>query len=93
MIKVGLKEANQFFSKYIKMVKNGKEIILTDRGRPFAVIKPINHKMSEEDKIRQLEDQGILKPAKRDTIPLHKMLTLRGKTVSEVVAELREERL
>ena len=39
--KLGLREANQQFSRAIKAVRAGKEVVLTERGRPIAVIKPI----------------------------------------------------
>jgi prevent-host-death family protein len=39
-MKLGLREANQHFSKAIKAVRGGKEVVLTERGRPIAVIKP-----------------------------------------------------
>ena len=38
---MGLREANQSFSKAIKAVKAGKDVILTERGKPIAVIKPL----------------------------------------------------
>jgi prevent-host-death family protein len=40
-MRLGLREANQRFSQTIKAVRAGKEVILTDRGNPIAVITPI----------------------------------------------------
>ena len=40
-MRMGLREANQNFSKAIKAVKQGKEVVLTERGKPIAVIKPL----------------------------------------------------
>lgn len=40
-MRMGLREANQQFSKAIKAVKAGHEVILTERGVPVAVIKPL----------------------------------------------------
>ena len=40
-MRLGLREANQNFSKAIKAVREGKEVILTERGKPIAVIKPL----------------------------------------------------
>jgi len=40
-MRMGLREANQHFSKAIKAVKAGREVILTERGSPIAVIKPL----------------------------------------------------
>ncbi len=94
MIKIGLREANLHFSRYVRMVKNGKEVILTERGKPLAIIKPVHQEeRMEEGRIRYLEEQGILKRATKDKFPLHKLVTIRGKSVSRIVMEGREDRL
>jgi prevent-host-death family protein len=49
-MRMGLREANQCFSRAMKAVKQGKEVVLTERGKPIAVIKPLEPK----------EDQGAL---------------------------------
>ena len=43
-MRMGLREANQSFSKAMKAVKQGKEVVLTERGKPIAVIKPLEPK-------------------------------------------------
>lgn len=94
MIKVGLREANQHFSRYIKMLKNGDEIILTERGKPVAVIKPLRQEEdTEEKKIKQLEQQGILKHAEKERITLHRLITIPGKSLAQTLSEGREERI
>jgi prevent-host-death family protein len=40
-MQMGLREANQHFSKAIKAVKAGREVVLTERGVPVAVIRPV----------------------------------------------------
>lgn len=40
-MRMGLREANQHFSRAIKAVKGGREVILTERGTPIAVITPL----------------------------------------------------
>lgn len=94
MTKIGLREANLHFSKYLKMVKNGKEVILTERGNPIAIIKPIPQEEGEKEnqRIKVLEEEGILKRSKRGRFPLHKLITISGKPISQIVIEEREER-
>lgn len=94
MIKIGLREANLHFSRYLKMVKGGKEVVLTDRGKPVAIIKPVPEEEGlEEERIKYLENQGILKQAVKGRFPLHKLITISGKPVSKIVAEGRKDRL
>lgn len=58
---VGLREANLHFAKYIKKVRGGAEIILTDRGTPVAIIKPLAAAASTlEEKLGELETAGML---------------------------------
>ncbi len=91
-MRMGLREANQRFSKAIKAVKAGKEVVLTERGKPIAVIKPLEHQDKEEAMIRRLEAEGILRPAlKRGTMPNWKPLRIKGKPMSETIREERDE--
>ena len=60
-INTGIREAKIHLSKLLKHVKNGNEVILTDRGRPVGKIVPI--KISESplnERIQRLEDQGLI---------------------------------
>jgi prevent-host-death family protein len=94
-MRMGLGEANQRFSKAIKAVKQGKEVILTERGKPIAVIKPLEPKEDQEAVIRRLEAEGILRPAaKRGPMPTPswKPIRIKGKPMSQTISEERDER-
>jgi prevent-host-death family protein len=94
-MRLGLREANQHFSKAIKAVKAGKEVVLTERGKAIAVIKPIAREETLEAKIRRLEAEGLLRPAlKRGPMPAPrwKPIRIKGKPVSQSISEERDER-
>jgi prevent-host-death family protein len=60
-INVGIREAKINLSKLLKMVKNGNEIILTDRGRPVGKIVPLEvESLPLEVRIKRLEEQGVI---------------------------------
>ena len=59
-MKIGLREANQNFSKAIKAIKAGKTIVLTERGIPIATIQPISGRADEQDELQLLRDEGFL---------------------------------
>jgi prevent-host-death family protein len=59
-MKMGLREANQNFSKAIKAIKAGKPIVLTERGKPIARITPIVTESAEDDELRLLREEGFL---------------------------------
>ena len=92
MIKVGLRDANMHFSKYIKLARQGKEVIVTDRGAPIAVIKPIVRKRTVAEKVRMLEEQGILKQVVKKEMHLAKLITIGGEPLSKTVMKERDER-
>ncbi len=63
---IGIREAKIHLSKYLRMVKQGWEIILTERGRPIGKIVPIgNNEIPLADRVKKLEDSGILEPEKK----------------------------
>jgi prevent-host-death family protein len=91
-MRMGLREANQQFSKTIKAVKAGKEVVLTERGKPIAVIKPLEPEDKVEARIRRLESEGFLRPAlKRGRMPDFKPVRIKGKPLSATISEEREE--
>jgi prevent-host-death family protein len=94
-MRMGLREANQRFSTAIKAVKAGKEVILTERGKPIAVIKPLDTEDKLEATLRRLEAEGILRPAvKRGPMPTPtwKPIRIKGKPMSQTISEERDER-
>ena len=92
MLQVGLREANMHFSKYLKLVREGQEVVVTERGTPVAVIKPLINEGTPDDKIKSLEDQGILRRAVKGRLPLGRTIAIEGKPLSETILEGREER-
>ena len=90
-MRVGLREANQNFSKLIKKVRGGKEVILTDRGKPVARLTSISEEITE-DRIKRMEEAGLLiAPRKRGPMPPFKGYRIRGKSSVETLREMRDE--
>jgi prevent-host-death family protein len=58
---VGIREAKIHLSKYMKMVQEGNEIVLTDRGRPVGKIVPIRGEdIPLQTRIAKLEEKGMV---------------------------------
>ncbi len=94
-MKLGLREANQHFSKAIRAVRSGKEVVLTERGRPIAVIKPVREEPSEEAALQAMADEGLITlPARKGPTPAPrwKPVSVSGKRLSQTVIEDREDR-
>lgn len=92
-MRVGLREANQHFSKAVRAVRAGKEVILTQRGRAIAVIKPLRED-AEDSAFRTMVEQGFLIPASRKgpmPPPRWRPEKVKGGTLSRTIIEDREE--
>lgn len=89
-----LKRSKFTFFKVYKMVRNGQEIILlTNRGKLLTIIKPFKQEQDPEQRIRQMEEQRLLKPSIKEKFPLHKLvIILKGTPLSKIVSREREGR-
>lgn len=89
---IGLREANLHFAAYIKKVRSGAEIILTDRGIPVAIIKPLGAVSSTiEEKLAGMESAGMIHRATKP-FSLPQPAPCTGGPIAATVADLRRER-
>jgi prevent-host-death family protein len=92
-MQIGLREANQQFSRLVKAVRGGREVLLTERGRPLAVLMPIRRGDKAESAIQRLEADGFLRPAgKRAILPSWNPRPVRGHSLSKTIRQERDER-
>ena len=94
-MKLGLREANQHFSKAIKAVRAGQEVILTERGHPIAVIRPIRSEQALDATLKRMADEGLITlPSRKGPVPSPrwKPIRLKGKPLSQTIIEDRRDR-
>jgi len=90
-MRIGLREANQRFSKAVKAVKGGEEVLLTERGKPIAVLRPIPGSERAETIIRRLETAGLLRPSSKALpLPSWKPRSIKGAPLSQTIREERD---
>jgi len=64
-IRIGVREAKIHLSKLLEDVQNGREIIITNHGKPVGKIIPVpQESLSLSDRIEKLERQGWIEPRK-----------------------------
>jgi len=85
---VGVRELKENLSRYLRKVKSGERIIITDRKKEVAVIVPRGGE-KEEDKIMRLIQRGVVHWTGGKPKGLSKRITLKGKAVSKIVLEDR----
>jgi prevent-host-death family protein len=92
MDRVGVRELRQNLSVYLKRVRRGESLEVTERGEPVAVLQPIAR---ENDALSRLQARGV--SIRRgagnlaDLPPPARMRLDRG--LGAVLDELREERV
>ena len=91
---VGIRELKTHLSKYIRQVKQGTIVLITERGEPVGQIVPVIKKQSLEKKMLALRDAGLLSwegeglPGKLEPrIPITKLQS--EKTAAELLLEDR----
>jgi len=89
---VGIKELKNRLTQYLRQAKAGEEVMVTERGRPIALIQAIqsvSRPVSLEARLAKLAAQGLV------TLPVHKPLkrvrrvTVRGVPLSRMILEDR----
>ena len=92
-MKVGLREATRRFSKIIKTVRAGQEVILTERGKPIAVVKPITNEGRLDAVLKQMADEGLITlPTKTGPMPRFEPARITGKPISQTIIDGRRGR-
>lgn len=84
-MEVGIRELRAHLSRYLERVREGEEIVVTDRGTPIAKITPTNGR----SRIDELIEAGIVTPApNRGPRKVPSPIDI-GTTISDLVKEQR----
>jgi prevent-host-death family protein len=93
-MKLGLREANQHFSKAIKAVRTGEDVILTDRGQPIAVIKPIQEEHQQDAVLKRMAAEGLITlPSRKGPLPRFEAIRIKGKPLAQTIIDDRDDRV
>jgi prevent-host-death family protein len=85
---IGIRELKENLSCYMRKVKTGEKIVVTDRKKEIAVIMPLANK-DREEKIYQLIQRGKACWSGGKPSGMPKRVVSRGKSVSGAVIEDR----
>lgn len=88
MSTVGVKELKNRLTHYLRRTKQGDEVVVTDRGKPIALIQPIqaaDRAVSLDARLAKLAAQGLV------ALPTHKplrrvrLVTVSGAPISRTI--------
>jgi prevent-host-death family protein len=75
--KAGVREARARLSRLIRDVQRGGQWVITQRGKPIARLVPVaEESLPLEERIRRLEEAGVLEPLRQAPHPLPPPLPL-----------------
>ena len=86
---VGIRDLKAQLSSYLRQVKAGATMIITERGRPMGRIVPLSP--SVEDRVQELVQAGLMAWSGHKLVPMAPVAQTRGKrTVADLLLEDRE---
>ena len=86
---VGIRELRHDLSRYLRRVKGGERLVVTDRNRPVALLTPLPE---DEDPWQRLIAEGTVTPATGRLEDLPPPIKVEGgPTLSEILEEQRRE--
>ncbi len=91
---VGARELKTRLGKYLRAVRNGTTITITDRGVPVASLTPLSIESKDTDAVLdELEAEGILSKGSGGRIGEGVAIKVRGEPIERTIARDRDDRL
>jgi prevent-host-death family protein len=92
MSAVGVKELKNRLTHYLRLTKAGEEVIVTEHGKPIAVLQPIQSAAgvrSLEGRLAQLATRGVLAAPKRQPLKRVRRVAAGGPPLSRIILDDR----
>ncbi len=90
---VGSRELKTRLGTYLRRVRRGATLVVTDRGEPVAELRPVAGGVSPEDAgLAALEALGVVTRSKGARLASLRPIRSKGRPASEAVIEGREDR-
>ena len=92
MSTVGIKELKNRLTQYLRRIKQGEEVIVTERGKPIALIQPIQsaeHPASLEARLTRLAALGLVTLPTRKALKRVRLVKVSGPCISKTILEDR----
>jgi prevent-host-death family protein len=86
---VGIRELRQDLSRYLRRVRAGERLVVTERGRPVAVVTPW---AEEGDLVDRLVAEGRMRRGSGGLLAVRPLKRAISRAGSEALAEERAER-
>ena len=93
MTTVGVRELKNRLGRYLRQVREGETILVTERGRPVAELRPLPAAAVDlAARLQELAAEGVVRLPSRPKPRRIRRLTLAGAPLSQSLVEDREDR-
>jgi prevent-host-death family protein len=90
---VGTRELKTRLGAYLQQVRQGRTLVITDRGQPVAELKPLHDPTDEDAKLERLKALGaVTRVERRPLAPFRPIRARGGRLVSEAIVDDRDDR-
>lgn len=92
MSTVGVKALKDRLTHYLRQSKRGEEVVVTERGKPIAVIQPIRSAepaVSLDARLARLADQGLITLPVAKTAKKLRKVRIAGRPLSKTILDER----
>lgn len=85
---VGVRELKSRLREYLRRVKQGETVIITEHGKPVGRLIPQGQSLDE--RLKELHQAGLIRWSGKKLSPMKPVARLRGKkTIAEILIEDR----
>ncbi len=88
---VGARELKTRLGGYLQQVRQGRTLVITDRGQPIAELKPL-HGAGDDAKLEHLKALGAVTRLENRPLAPFRPVRSRGPSVSDAIIEDRQDR-
>lgn len=89
---VGARELKTRLGSYLQRVREGRTLVVTDRGEPVAELRPLPSDGSLSSVLLKLSTKGAVTLPTTNALPTFRPIRNRGTSVSDAVRDDREDR-
>ena len=89
---VGARELKTRLGTYLRRVREGRTVLVTDRGEPIAELRPLPPDTSVPAALLKLASKRAVTLPVRTSMVAFRPIQSRGRTLSDAVLEDREDR-
>ncbi len=92
MATVGVKELKNRLTQYLRRTKQGEEVVVTERGKPIALLRPVlseEKPVSLEARLAKLAARGLVTLPTQKPLKRVRLVKVSGTPISRTILEDR----